>query len=244
MLEELQFQYNREIAIEAEVRTVDGEQGSAANAPPEGGGGPLDPIPRHRGRIGGGLLHHGPNGNGQRAPRALGGHPSSLKPMTVDPDSPARTLRLASDGPERTRAIAYALAEAMVDGELEYRRGNFEEAFAHLRRAVELEDNLLYDEPWGWMQPTRHALGALLLEQERFDEAEAVYRADLGLDSTLSRASQHPNNLWALHGLHECLERRGETVERVIIRQQLDMALARSEVEVKASCACHQAAMA
>ncbi len=136
------------------------------------------------------------------------------------------------------------VAEAMVDGELEYRRGNFEEAFAHLRRAVELEDNLLYDEPWGWMQPTRHALGALLLEQERFDEAEAVYRADLGLDSTLSRASQHPNNLWALHGLHECLERRGETVERVIIRQQLDMALARSEVEVKASCACHQAAMA
>ena len=70
-----------------------------------------------------------------------------------------------------------------------------------------------------------------------------MYRADLGLESTLSRASQHPNNLWALHGLHECLERRGETVERVVIHQQLDLALARSEVEVKTSCACHQAAM-
>ena len=38
-------------------------------------------------------------------------------------------------------------------------------AFAHLRRSVELDDALPYDEPWGWMQPTRHALGALLLEQ-------------------------------------------------------------------------------
>ena len=33
-----------------------------------------------------------------------------------------------------------------------------------LREAIELDDDLNYDEPWGWMQPTRHALGALLLE--------------------------------------------------------------------------------
>ncbi|MEM8923164.1 MAG: tetratricopeptide repeat protein [Actinomycetota bacterium] len=135
------------------------------------------------------------------------------------------------------------VAEAMIDGELEYRRGNHDAAFEHLREAVRREDNLLYDEPWGWMQPTRHALGALLLEQERYDEAEAVYRADLGLDDTLSRASQHPNNLWSLHGLHECLRQRGETVEAALIGQQLDLARARSEVEVKASCYCHQAAM-
>ena len=135
------------------------------------------------------------------------------------------------------------VAEAMMDGELEYRRGNHEEAFGHLRRAVELEDDLPYDEPWGWMQPTRHALGALLLEQGRFAEAEAVYRADLGLDGTLSRAKQHPMNQWSLHGLHECLTRRGESVESVVIKQLLDLAVARSEVEVKASCYCHQAAL-
>jgi tetratricopeptide (TPR) repeat protein len=136
------------------------------------------------------------------------------------------------------------VAKAMLDGELEYRRGNHDLAFGHLRRAVEIEDDLLYDEPWGWMQPTRHALGALLLEQDRLAEAEAVYRADLGLDDTLSRASQHPGNLWSLHGLHECLTRRGEKTESILIRQQLDLALARSEVEVKASCYCSRAAMA
>ncbi len=136
------------------------------------------------------------------------------------------------------------VADAMLEGELEYRRGNHDVAFEHLRRAVEVEDNLLYDEPWGWMQPTRHALGALLLEQERFEEAEAVYRADLGLDGTLSRASQHPNNLWSLFGLQQCLQHRGEEVEARLINQQLDLALARSEVPVKASCFCSQAAMA
>ena len=77
-----------------------------------------------------------------------------------------------------------AIAEEMLNGELEYRRGNFDVAFAHLRRSVELEDALPYDEPWGWMQPTRHALGALLLEQGHLAEAEAVYRADLGFDAS------------------------------------------------------------
>ena len=130
------------------------------------------------------------------------------------------------------------VAEAMLDGEIEYRRGNYDVAFAHLRRSVALDDALPYDEPWGWMQPTRHALGALLLEQGRVEEAEAIYRSDLGLDGTLSRACQHPDNLWSLHGLHECLTRRGENVEAALIKQRLDLALARSEVPVKASCFC------
>ena len=136
------------------------------------------------------------------------------------------------------------IAEEMLNGELEYRRGNYDAAFAHLRKSVELDDGLLYDEPWGWMQPARHALGALLLEQNRLQEAEAVYRADLGLDHTLSRACQHPNNLWSLHGLHECLTQRGEKVESILIKQQLDQALARAEVKVNASCYCRQNAAA
>ena len=131
-----------------------------------------------------------------------------------------------------------AVAEQMLEGEIEYRRGNIDEAFTHLRRSVELDDSLPYDEPWGWMQPARHALGALLLEQERAEESEAVYRADLGLDASLSRACQHPDNVWSLHGLHECLVRRGEKAESTIIKQRLDLALARADVSIKGSCYC------
>jgi tetratricopeptide (TPR) repeat protein len=133
-----------------------------------------------------------------------------------------------------------SIAEEMLNGELEYRRGNYEAAFARLRKSVELDDALPYDEPWGWMQPTRHALGALLLEQGRVEEAEAVYRSDLGLDGKLSRACQHLENVWSLHGLHECLTRRDENVEARLIKQRLDLALARAEVPVRASCFCRR----
>ncbi|MGD9801992.1 MAG: tetratricopeptide repeat protein [Hyphomicrobiaceae bacterium] len=136
------------------------------------------------------------------------------------------------------------VAEEMLNGELEYRKGNFDAAFAHLRTSVERDDALPYDEPWGWMQPSRHALGALLLEQGRIEEAEAVYRSDLGLDGKLSRACQHPDNLWSLHGLHECLIRRGERIESAYIKQRLDLASARAEIPIKASCFCRRVAMA
>ncbi|WP_338691303.1 hypothetical protein V5279_33110 [Bradyrhizobium sp. 26S5] len=136
------------------------------------------------------------------------------------------------------------VAEAMLNGELEYRKGNYDVAFGELRKSVELSDALPYDEPWGWMQPPRHALGALLLEQGHIAEAEAVYRSDLGLDGKLSRACQHPDNLWSLHGLHECLLRRGEKAESALIKQRLDLAQARAEIPIKASCFCRRTAMA
>ncbi|MFG2291182.1 hypothetical protein ACGFOU_34535 [Streptomyces sp. NPDC048595] len=131
-----------------------------------------------------------------------------------------------------------AIASAMLDGELAYRRGAYDVAFACLERSVELDDNLPYDEPWGWMQPTRHAYGALLLEQGRVEEAEAVYRADLGLDDALPRSLQHPGNVWALHGFHECLVRLGRTGEARIVARQLAMATALADVPVEASCFC------
>ena len=137
-----------------------------------------------------------------------------------------------------------AIGREMLRGEIAYRRGDHDAAFAALRRSVALDDALAYDEPWGWMQPTRHALGALLFEQGHTDEAEAVFREDLGLGGTLSRATQHPDNVWALRGLHDCLQARGDTVEIRLVRQRLDLAEARADRRVAASCFCAQSAMA
>ena len=131
-----------------------------------------------------------------------------------------------------------AIAQAMLDGELEYRRGNTNVAFGHLLRSIELDDSLPYDEPWGWMQPTRHAYGALLLEQGHVEKAKSVYRADLGMDDTLPRAHQHPNNVWALHGYHECLTRLGHTDKAHIIQHQLKLACEMADITVISSCFC------
>lgn len=131
-----------------------------------------------------------------------------------------------------------AVAEQMMLGEIAFKAGRHDEGLRHLREAVARDDGLMYEEPWSWPQPTRHALGALLMEAGEYEEAEAAYRADLGLDGKLPRPSQHPRNVWALHGLHECLAKRGETVELPHVKLLLDQAVARADIPIRASCLC------
>jgi tetratricopeptide (TPR) repeat protein len=122
-----------------------------------------------------------------------------------------------------------AIAGAMLEGEILYREGKIEDSFAILRGAVALDDGLSYDEPWGWMQPVRHALGALLVEQGRFEEAEAIYEEDL---------RSHPDNGWALHGLAACRRARGDAAGATEAEKRFEKAWARADVEIEASCFC------
>lgn len=133
-----------------------------------------------------------------------------------------------------------AIAEAMMMGELEYRKENYETAFNHLETAARLDDNLYYTEPWAWMHPPRHALGALLLEQGHVEKAERVYRADLGLDKKLGRPLQHPNNVWSLHGYLECLQRTGQHGKSKEVQKTLNSALARTGQKITSSCYCRR----
>jgi tetratricopeptide (TPR) repeat protein len=150
---------------------------------------------------------------------------------------------LASIPPERrflsnpTRA-SLGVGAALLDGELAYHQGRYDEAYVHLRQAVELDDNLSYTEPWAWMHPPRHALGALLLDQGHSAEAERVYRDDLGLSGKPPRCTKHPDNVWALHGLVECLKRRGESEELPALQARLAAALAKADVTINSSCLC------
>ena len=130
------------------------------------------------------------------------------------------------------------VADAMMNGEVEYRHGKYNLAFEHLREAIRREDNLPYDEPWGWMQPTRHAYGALLLEQGHVEEAARVYMADLGMSDELPRALRHPGNVWALHGVHECLVRLGRQEEAMEVEGTLQEARKGADVPIRASCFC------
>ena len=98
----------------------------------------------------------------------------------------------------------FAIASEVLAGELDYRRGHVDSAFAHLRVGVELDDALPYDEPWGWTVPVRHALGALLFEaggSERVEAAAQVYKKDL---------DKYPGNVWSLVGLKACYEYKKE----------------------------------
>ena len=136
------------------------------------------------------------------------------------------------------------VGDAMLDGELAYRKQNYDHAFDSLRMAVARDDALNYTEPWAWMHPPRHALGALLAEQGQFEQAEQVFREDLGLDQTLQRCSQHPNNIWALQGLVECVEQRGRTAELALLGQLLEIARARADIAIPSACFCRSSSLA
>ena len=96
------------------------------------------------------------------------------------------------------------VAEALLNGEILYRKGMYSDAFVALKKGVDLDDNLPFDEPWGWMVPVRHALAALLLEQGEVVKAIVVYRQDLII---------HPKNIWSLVGLRDCLLHRMDAIE-------------------------------
>jgi tetratricopeptide (TPR) repeat protein len=121
------------------------------------------------------------------------------------------------------------IARAMVRGELYFREGRYDEAFAVLREGAAAEDALVYDEPPGWMVPVRHALGALLMSAGRYAEAEQVYREDL---------ERNPDNGWGLLGLEQALLAQGMTDEADRLATRREAAWARADVTPTSSCYC------
>jgi tetratricopeptide (TPR) repeat protein len=121
------------------------------------------------------------------------------------------------------------IARAMVQGELLFREGRRDEAYAILREGVALEDNLVYDEPPGWMLPVRHALGALMMADGRYAECEAVYREDL---------ARNRENMWALTGLRLALAAQGKTGDAERAGRRLEVALTDATIRPTSSCLC------
>jgi tetratricopeptide (TPR) repeat protein len=121
------------------------------------------------------------------------------------------------------------IADAMLEGELAYREGRLEDAWAALERGIAAEDRLVYDEPPGWVIPVRHAMGALLMEAGEYERAEKLYRED---------QRDHPRNGWSLLGLNQALEAQGETVEAMRAAKLLDEAWKDLKERPTSSCAC------
>ena len=144
-------------------------------------------------------------------------------------------LRLARTVPEDEKfenALAsevFAVADNVLAGEIAFHRGNYDEAIDKLRSAARLEDRLTYDEPPVWIQPVRHALGAVLVAASRYEEAERVYREDL---------QKWPNNGWSLHGLASCLRGQGALKEAEDVQAQFLKTWAKADTRIGASCLC------
>jgi tetratricopeptide (TPR) repeat protein len=97
-------------------------------------------------------------------------------------------------------APLFRIAELRAEARIAWAGGDKPAAVAALREAVKVEDTLSYNEPSDEFFPSRHWLGAALLQTGDPAGAEAIYREDL---------KRNPRNGWALFGLAQALEAQG-----------------------------------
>ena len=114
-----------------------------------------------------------------------------------------------------------AIAQHVLAGELTYKKGQVEDAIAHLQQAVAVEDGLNYDEPPAWYYPARQSLGAVLLDAGRAGDAEPVFRKDL---------ERHQNNGWSLFGLWQSLKAQGKTDAANEVKSRFDKTWAQADI--------------
>ena len=108
----------------------------------------------------------------------------------------------------------------ILEGEILRHEGDNEGAVAVLEEAIQLEDGLRYDEPEPLNFSARHWLGDLLLDMERYEQAEEVFRAAL---------EDHPLNGWCLFGLEAALRAQDKGQKADAVHELFTQSWARSD---------------
>ena len=102
--------------------------------------------------------------------------------------------------------------------------GKTDSAITLLQRAAGVEDNLAYDEPEGWYIPVRETLGAYLIEQKRYEEAEQAFRDEL---------KRHKRSGRALFGLREALKAQGDLANAQFVDLEFQTAWRNSDTQLR-----------
>ena len=131
-----------------------------------------------------------------------------------------RRERSTSPYQKDTKNLIMLAGNAMA-GEIAATEQDWEDAISYLEKAVVLQDDLTYAEPPPWHYPTRHSLGAVLIEAGRPEQAEAVYLDDLKM---------WPENGWSLFGLMRTLRDQGRMDESRLVEKRYLKAFARADV--------------
>jgi tetratricopeptide (TPR) repeat protein len=118
------------------------------------------------------------------------------------------------------------IGQHILEAEIEAKQKNFDKAVQLLSSAVEIEDNLLYQEPPDWYHPSRQVLGSILLEAKKPAQAERYFREDL---------DQYRNNGWSLFGLHQSLQAQGKAKEAAEMKKRYDEAFSKADIKLSSS---------
>jgi hypothetical protein len=93
-----------------------------------------------------------------------------------------------------------------------------------LRKAVAIQDGLVYDEPPAWYYPVRETLGAALIKANQLAEAEKVFREGI---------RRSPKNGRMLFGLMESLKAQNKTEDAAWVEREFQAAWSKADVKLK-----------
>jgi tetratricopeptide (TPR) repeat protein len=127
-------------------------------------------------------------------------------------------------GTNNTAGGVLKVAEFVLDGKLALAKGDKKSAMEFLKKAVEAEDALGYDEPPAWFYPVRESLGGALMLNGEYAEAEKVFRADL---------EKNPRNGRSLFGLMESLKAQGKTYAAQLVQREFGAAWKNADTQLR-----------
>lgn len=141
------------------------------------------------------------------------------KELTAARGRVPETSVFGGTGLSSARAIL-ELAGTVLDARIAASKGDADAAIENWEKAVREQDAVAYDEPPTWYYPVRESLGAALLLQKRYVEAEKTFRDDL---------EKNPRNGRSLFGLMESLNAQGKSADAEWIRREFKAAWKNAE---------------
>jgi len=99
--------------------------------------------------------------------------------------------------PFNTALQSAQIAENILDAAILFEQKKNQAGILSLKKAIKIEDEMIYAEPMDWPIPARQFLGAYLLKLNQPAQAARVYKMDLELN---------PGNGWSIIGLYQSLK--------------------------------------
>jgi tetratricopeptide (TPR) repeat protein len=116
------------------------------------------------------------------------------------------------------------VAENFLAAKLAMAKKDNKSAVEFFRKGVAAEDRLNYTEPADWYIPVRESLGAALMMNKEFAEAETVFREDL---------QKNPRNGRSLFGLLQSLKAQNKTIAAQFVQREFETAWKNADTKLR-----------
>lgn len=118
------------------------------------------------------------------------------------------------------------IASFVLTGEILAKEGKFDAAFSNFEKAIQIEDQLNYQEPPDWFFSIRNTYGHWLNKSGDFKKSQAMFLEDL---------FHYPENGYALKGLYVSLKSQGNEKDAALVDARFKKAWKFADFELSSS---------